>query len=402
MYVKFYQLKKEPFHITPDPELFYLSSSHKEAFASVMYGVENRKGFMAVLGEVGTGKTTVIRSYLMQQARKNFKPIYLFNSNITFEELVRIVLKEFRIDPADQSLSEMVQRLHWALFNAYKQGINVAVFIDEAQNMPVSTLENLRMLSNLETHKEKLIQIVLIGQPELNDKLGLHELRQLDQRIVFRAHITPLSKEESFEYLYYRLGQAARVPSRVFTEKALEYIIARAHGIPRVLNILCDNALIAGYAMQEKPVSVQTVKQVIREFDESRKRRGWSLRGAAIAKAAACAAVVAVGAVLAWSLLGRGPSAEARHALATSPPSIHELDAPTPYSGGGRNPAGLPVRKASAVASLPPMSELASPIHSSAVHEAQPDSAVARGAHRFTGGQATKGHDPNTRGDTVN
>lgn len=392
MYMKFYQLKKEPFHITPDPDFFYLSSSHKEAFASVMYGVENRKGFMAVLGEVGTGKTTVIRSYLMQQARKNFKPIYLFNSNITFEELVRIILKEFRIDPADRSLSEMVQRLHWALFNAYKQGINVAVFIDEAQNMPVSTLENLRMLSNLETHKEKLIQIVLIGQPELNDKLSLHKLRQLDQRIVFRAHIAPLSKEESFEYLYYRLGQAALVPSRVFTEKALECIIKRAGGIPRVLNILCDNALIAGYALEEKPVSVETVKQVIREFDERKNRSGWSLRGAAITKAAACVAVVAMGAVLAWSLLGRGPAVEARNELASSRPSISEIGAPE---------APLSVRKAPAVASLPPMSELASPLDSSAVHEAQPDSAVDRGARRFAGGP-TMGRDPNTRDYAVN
>lgn len=346
MYLNFYQFQKEPFHITPDPELFYLSPSHQEAFASVMYGIEQRKGFMAVLGEVGTGKTTVVRSYLVREGRKHLKPIYLFNANIHFDELVRILLKELRVDPEGLSTSEMVHRLHWALFHAYKQGANVAVFIDEAQNMPVETLENLRMLSNLETHKEKLLQIILIGQPELNAKLARHELRQLDQRIVFRAYIAPLTREESFEYLYYRLGQAARTPSRVFTEAALAAIIDRAGGIPRLLNILSDNALIAGYAAQEKPVTAATVRQVIREFDAGRPRRplGSFLPAPALLKAAACALLIGLGAILTWSIVGRGPAAEAHkqppapaaapvataapRAPAASLPSLDTLTAP--------------------------------------------------------------------------
>lgn len=248
MYLNFFGLRKEPFHITPDPEFLFLSPSHKEALASIIYGIEKRKGFIAVVGGVGVGKTMLFRSYLEGADRKHLKIVYFFNSNISFKDLLEMIFEELGIEVGSDDVFKLLSKLQLALIEEYKQGFNVVLVVDEAQNMPFETLENLRMLSNLETSKDKLIQIVLIGQPEFDTQLNRYELRQLKQRLAVRSTINPLSKKESLAYIDHRLQLAKLRPreSSIFTPGALKVIIRSADGIPRAINILCDNVLING------------------------------------------------------------------------------------------------------------------------------------------------------------
>jgi general secretion pathway protein A len=266
MYQKFYNLTKEPFHITPDPQFLYLSESHKQALASMIYGIEKRKGFVAITGGVGVGKTTIVRAYLEKATGPDLKVIYVFHANITFKDLVKTMCREFGLELATNNLVEMVNGLHLALIELYRQGKTVVMIIDEAQNMPIETLENLRMLSNLETPTEKLIQVVLLGQIELDALLEKHELRQLKQRIAIRAHIAPLSAQDSRAYIEHRLSIAGLDSSSIFDNKALDIIIKEASGVPRKLNILCDNALITGFGYQKSPVTARIAREVVSDF----------------------------------------------------------------------------------------------------------------------------------------
>jgi general secretion pathway protein A len=269
MYLSYYNLKKEPFHITPDPDFLFFSESHKQALASIIYCTEKKKGFVAITGGVGLGKTTILRSYLERMDNKRLKTIYVFNPNIPFKSLVAIIFHELGIKPLSYDISDMVEQLHLALIEEYSAGNDVILIIDEAQNMPVDTLENLRMLSNLETSTDKLIQIVLIGQPELDDILNKYELRQLKQRIAIRATICPLTREESLMYIKHRLKKAGLKEGQlftIFTKSALQLIIKHAKGIPRTINILCDNALINGFGYQQCPITLAIVKEVIADF----------------------------------------------------------------------------------------------------------------------------------------
>ncbi len=267
MYLDFYSLDKEPFHITPDPEFLYLSPSHKEAFATVMYGVQKQKGFVAVTGEVGTGKTTVLRAYIEKIRSSNVRPVYLFNPDLDFDELIDVILRELGLEADAPSTATKVRRLHGFLIEEYRQKRSVVLLIDEAQNMPVETLEKLRVLSNLETTKDKLLQVVLIGQPELVEKLSLHSLRQLNQRIAVRAVIKPLKKLEGVEYIHYRIAQAGGQPEGVFTPTAVNALVKHARGNPRKLNIACDNALIAGYGGKQRPVTVKVIREVVSDLE---------------------------------------------------------------------------------------------------------------------------------------
>jgi general secretion pathway protein A len=266
MYLTFYGLNKEPFHITPDPEFLYLSPSHKEALASIIYGIEQRKGFVAIVGAVGVGKTTILRSYLETADRKHLKIIYIFNARLSFEGLLRTIYQELGLTIEKSDVVELVNNLYQYLIDEYKQGNNVILVVDEAQNMPIETLENLRMLSNLETSKDKLIQIVLVGQPEFEEGLNLTRLRQLKQRLAIRSTILPLSKRESLDYIRHRLAKAGAGKVPIFTKGALSKIVDHARGIPRVINVLGDNALVTGFGYQRKPVTGKIVREVITDF----------------------------------------------------------------------------------------------------------------------------------------
>ena len=266
MYLDFFDLNIEPFAVTPDPDFLYLTPGYREALASVIYGIEQRKGFIVLIGEVGTGKTTILRASLAAIQEKNTKPFYIFNASISFPELVKTLLR----DPdSDDSIDKLIKRLHLKLVKEYQAGNNVAVIIDEAQNMSVETLESLRMLSNLETNKNKLLQIILAGQPELDRKLNLHELRQLKQRIAIRATTSHLNSRQSLEYIEHRLVKAGQSNlAAIFDRGAINQIIKHAKGNPRIINMICDNALIASYGIQKHSVSTDVVKEVIAGYAE--------------------------------------------------------------------------------------------------------------------------------------
>jgi len=267
MYLDFYHLNREPFRITPDPEFLYLSPGHKEALAAIAYGVEQRKGIIAVTGEVGTGKTTILRYYLGKADPERLKAAYVFNPAVSFPALLQMIFRELGIPPGSGEAGGMVDRFHGYLIEEYRKDHTVVLFIDEAQNMPVETLENLRMLSNLESSEDKLLQIVLCGQTELEPLLDRNELRQLKSRIAVRAAIPPLSRKESLAYFRHRMSISSEEGSDIFTRAALERIVRKAKGNPRSINILCDNALITGYGSGENKVTFRTAGEIIADME---------------------------------------------------------------------------------------------------------------------------------------
>lgn len=270
MYLAFYGLKKEPFHTTPDPNFLYLSPSHKEAMGAIIYGIERRKGFVAIYGEVGVGKTTIIRAYLEKTSDRKQKTVYILNPVLSFHGLLNDIFRSLDLVPSHDDSAEMVNQLQEALIQEYRSDSTVVLVIDEAQNMPVKTLEQLRLLSNLETSTDKLIQIVLIGQPELTTLLNHPTLKSLNQRIALRATIQRLQPKESQAYIEHRVALSSSTGTPLFTQGAMKLIIREAQGIPRRINILCDNALITGYGRQQKPVSISEVREILADMDGSR------------------------------------------------------------------------------------------------------------------------------------
>ncbi len=267
MYLSFYGLERQPFHITPDPEFLYLSPSHKAALEAIIHGIEERKGFVAITGAVGAGKTTILRSYLETNKDDSLKIVYVFNAKLTFQGLLKTMYEELGLPIGSSSVMEMVNRLYEFLIEEHRQGNTVVLVIDEAQNMPVDTLESLRMMSDGETSGNKLMQIVLVGQTEFEKALNTDRLRQLRQRLGVRAKIQPLSRAESLEYIRFRIRRAGNDPASVLTTPALKKIVRESKGIPRVLNVLCDNALITGFGYLQKPATKKIAKEIIRDFE---------------------------------------------------------------------------------------------------------------------------------------
>jgi general secretion pathway protein A len=282
MYTKFYGLTEEPFNVTPDPSFLFLSPSHREALVAIMDGVERRKGFIVVTGEVGVGKTTISRAFLDMADRSRFRIVSLVNPEMSFIEMVNAILQEMGLEREPGGVYDRVTRLHAALIDEDKRGRTVVLIIDEAQSIPLETLQDLRMLSNLETPTHKLIQIVLIGQREFEETLDRDELRQFKQRVAIRCRISSFTRAESMKYIKHRLSMVSAKENRVFTWWALRNIVARAGGVPRAINILCDNALMTGFARQKKPVTSGIVKKVAADLGE-KQRPGYQLAAAAVA-----------------------------------------------------------------------------------------------------------------------
>jgi len=294
-YTTFYGLKSSPFHITPDPDNILLTEAHKHAIGAIYYGIVARKGFVVVTGEVGVGKTSVLRASLDRLDITSTKIIYLFNPRLTPAELYHTILADIAERPGDRQ--DVLARLQHLLLEFYNSGVNVILAIDEAQNMPEETLEDLRVLSNFETRSDKLLQIVLVGQPELDAMLGKSSLRQLQQRIAVRATIPALSLKQSFRYVRHRLAVAGRADSNpLFSFAALSYIAYAAGGNARRLNVYCDNALINGLGHRAERVTLPIAREALRQFKQSMRPRPWRLRWIAASAIVACA-LVALGAL---------------------------------------------------------------------------------------------------------
>jgi type II secretory pathway predicted ATPase ExeA len=269
MYSRFYGFTTEPFQNTPDLDFLFLSPNHKEALACIEYGIRQRKGFIAVTGEAGVGKTIILRSYLTKVDANKQKTIYVLNPKLTFDSLLTTILKELSAEPVAGIAAQKLNQLHEVLIAEYRNDHTVVLIIDEAQHIPIETLESIRMLSNMETATEKLIQIVLVGQPELDALLNRSELRHVRERIALRARIAPLTKTESEEYIDHRLNLVSREPRSVFSKQALDRIVKSANGIPRRLNILCDAVLITGFGYRQAIISGGIAKEAIAVFNGS-------------------------------------------------------------------------------------------------------------------------------------
>ena len=272
MYTAFYELREKPFSLSPDPRYLFLSSSHREALAHLLYGIDQGEGFIAVTGEVGTGKTTICRT-LLERLGPDTDVAFIFNPTLSGEELLRAISVELGLLTTGLSRAQLSDQLNEFLLDQKQAGRRVLLIIDEAQNLDPVTLEEIRLLSNLETSTSKLIHILLFGQPELDDMIDSRELRQLRQRISVRWSLDTLSAPETAEYVRHRLRVAADADCDLFTDRALREVHRRSRGVPRLVNLLCDRALLAGYAANEKEIGTDLVGQAAREILGARRKR---------------------------------------------------------------------------------------------------------------------------------
>lgn len=267
MYEEFFGLREQPFGMTPDPRFLYLSRGHKEALARLIYGVNERKGFVEITGEVGVGKTILSRA-LLRRLDKGAKVSFVTNTRLTPTELLLSILNDLDVKIGESSKGKLLTELNNVLHYQLVHDSNVVVVVDEAQNLDFELLEELRMLSNLETDTEKLIQILLLGQPELIAKLNDSRLAQLKQRISIQYHIAPLNREETSEYIHHRLKIAGYSgTSPLFTQEAEDKIFEYSRGLPRSINSLCDNALLTGYVRETKEIAPDVIVEVIDELE---------------------------------------------------------------------------------------------------------------------------------------
>jgi type II secretory pathway predicted ATPase ExeA len=266
MYKSYFGLKENPFNVNPDPRYLFLTKEIEEALSGLMYGVQNRKGFITLTGEVGTGKTTLINRLIEWLHQRSIRTAFLFNSRMNTNQLFDFILAEFGITCESRTKSQQLMRLNQWLLDRYRAGETAVLIVDEAQNLTYPVLEEIRLLTNLETSTEKLLQIVLSGQQELEEKLKLPQLRQLRQRIMLRCKTTPLTKEQTHDYIAERLRIAGSSGELIFSPKTVETIHLYSMGIPRVVNLLCEHSLINAYVEQQRPISPKIVEDVAHEF----------------------------------------------------------------------------------------------------------------------------------------
>jgi len=264
MYKEFYKLKENPFNITSDPDFFFSSLRHEEAFSHLIYGISSRKGIIVITGEIGTGKTTLCRT-LLNRLDKSVKTALILNSSFSDLQLLQMIINDLEIHCTKKTKLDLVGAISLFLVNESAKGNNVAIIIDECQNLDIRQLEQIRLLSNLETEKAKLLQIILVGQPELNDKLRDPALRQLTQRVAVHYHILPLQKGEVGDYINHRLKVAGATPQLQFTPQAIDEIYTISKGTPRVINILCDRALLAGFARETFTIDEVLIRESAKE-----------------------------------------------------------------------------------------------------------------------------------------
>ena len=287
MYNKFYNLQEGPFNLTPNSRYFFESTRHLEALSTLIYAIENRKGFVVITGDIGSGKTTVCRT-LLNKMNTRTKTALITNTHMSGKDLLCAILEDLEVEYVPGSKARLLSQLNSFLIEQLRNDCNVVLIVDEAQNLTTLVLEEIRMLSNLETENEKLIQIILLGQPELKEKLALSRLEQLRQRIAVFYHLVSLDIEDTKKYVRHRLRIASASNREFFTEKALNLVYEFSNGIPRLINQICDSALLSGYiygldVIDEKLMSeviaespmmqIAGQKKIIRKLDEAEKTK---------------------------------------------------------------------------------------------------------------------------------
>ena len=266
MYLEYYGLAEPPFDITPNPRFLFFSAKHREAFNHLLYGIRERKGFVQLTGEVGCGKTTLCRS-LLSQLGKTFETALILNPVLDADQLMKAIAMEFGLNVKGMDRLETVAALNEFLLGLADRGKDAVLIIDEAQDMTVELLEQVRLLSNLETYDRKLLQIVLMGQPELRDRLNAHELRQLRQRITVRYHLPALTWQEVALYIQHRLAVAGAKGAPFFSSPAVWRVFQYSKGIPRLINAVCDKCCLAGMVAQSEQIDFRMVGRAIRELE---------------------------------------------------------------------------------------------------------------------------------------
>ncbi|MDR7332598.1 AAA family ATPase [Roseateles asaccharophilus] len=355
MYAPFFGLKQPPFSIAPDPHYLFMSERHREALAHLLYGLDGGGGFVLLTGEIGAGKTTVCRCFL-EQIPANCNVAYIFNPKLTVTELLQAICDEFHapVPPGAQTVKDYVDPLNAFLLAQHAAGRNNVLIIDEAQNLSADVLEQLRLLTNLETAERKLLQVVLIGQPELRGMLARPELEQLAQRVIARFHLGALSEDETAQYIRHRLSVAGLSGALPFDSKSLRLIHELTRGVPRRINLLCDRALLGGYASGQAQVTPAIVQQAAAEvFDTQAPTPASRRASAAVGVGLAVVAAAVAGAGLTWSLQQRAGGAPVTVAPAAS--SAVAASAATPSASAASGPAPA----ASSAASTPEPLELA-------------------------------------------
>ena len=267
MYKKFFGLKENPFNVNPDPRYLFLTHSTQEALACLTYGIETRKGFILLTGEVGTGKTTLVNKLLEWLHKERVSTAFVFNPRLSVSQFFDFMMADFGIPCESRQKGQMLMKLNQWLLERYQAGERAVLIVDEAQNLSPQMLEEIRLLTNLETSTEKLLQIVLAGQPELEHKLNQPELRQLRQRITLRAKTRQLSLDETNGYIQERLRIGGAENLALFTPEAVVAIHRYARGIPRVTNLLCEHSLVSAFVDQQNPVPPEIVEEVARDFE---------------------------------------------------------------------------------------------------------------------------------------
>ncbi len=365
MYEAYFSLEDPPFVLTPDPRFLLRSKGHHEILASLLYGITSQKGLMALIGDVGTGKTTLCRA-LLRELPDDVQSALVLNPHLSDTELIGTILDDLGVERRGSSRGELMTTLSQYLLTAGSEGKTVVVIVDEAQQMSVESLEQIRLLSNLETATRKLLQIVLVGQPELEEKLKLRELRQLDQRVAIRCYLGPLPKKETFRYIEHRLRIAGLPGAVPFTRSAMARIHRYSRGIPRVINMVCDRALMAAFSTRVREVTPALVTTAIGNLEGGRTGRrrhpkSWMPRhGLSPATIAACvlAGLVIAGGATAywrgWSLLPFRSVAMSKAAAPAGPAAAATPPAAAPAPTG---PEAAPLPVAVAAAAWPAASD---------------------------------------------
>jgi general secretion pathway protein A len=274
MYCDFFGFTEKPFTITPNPQFIYLSGNHREAFAHLLYGIDSHAGFIAMTGEVGTGKTTVLRTLLSQLDPEKYKSALIFNPCLSSEQLLASICRDFAIEAGEKNSFAYLEALNRYLLEQNAAGRTLVLVIDEAQNLAPEVLEQVRLISNLETERDKLIQIILAGQPELDAIFSRHDLRQLNQRITVRCKLSPMGLDDTKEYISHRLKISGNRNPSLFSRGAVKHIYRFSGGIPRLINVACERALIMAWTRESLTVSPHIAAEVIFEAGAVAHRRG--------------------------------------------------------------------------------------------------------------------------------